>query len=60
MVSLLIVALTIWYYTINVNPQVSAEYGLYVGGGAPVRGGLLPVGGGRRDPAIDFTIRGGQ
>ncbi|AGZ50451.1 hypothetical protein PJK45_28295 [Mycobacterium kansasii] len=33
-VSLLIVALTIWYYTINVNPQVSAEYGLYVGGGA--------------------------
>ncbi|KZS70635.1 hypothetical protein A4G29_08695 [Mycobacterium kansasii] len=31
-VSLLIVALTIWYYTINVNPQVSAEYGLYVGG----------------------------
>ncbi|EUA11329.1 hypothetical protein [Mycobacterium pseudokansasii] len=34
LVSLLIVALTIWYYTINVNPQVSAEYGLYVGAGA--------------------------
>ncbi|ARG57744.1 MULTISPECIES: hypothetical protein [Mycobacterium] len=33
-VSLFIVALTIWYYQINVNPPVSAEYGLYVGGGA--------------------------
>lgn len=31
-VSLLIVALTGWYYKLNVNPQVSAQYGLYVGG----------------------------
>jgi hypothetical protein len=29
--SLLIVALTVWYYKLNVNPPVSAEYGLYVG-----------------------------
>jgi hypothetical protein len=25
------VALTVWYYKLNVNPPVSAEYGLYVG-----------------------------
>jgi hypothetical protein len=30
--SLLIVALVAWYYKLNVNPPVSAEYGLYVGG----------------------------
>ena len=30
-VSLLIVAVTVWYYKLNVNPPVSAEYGLYVG-----------------------------
>jgi hypothetical protein len=30
-ISLLIAALTVWYYTINVNPPVAAEYGLYVG-----------------------------
>jgi hypothetical protein len=30
-VSLLIVALTVWYYKLNVNPPLSAEYGLYVG-----------------------------
>jgi hypothetical protein len=30
-VSLLIVALTFWYYDLNVNPPVNAEYGLYVG-----------------------------
>ncbi len=33
-ISLLIVALIAWYYKLNVNPPVSAEYGLYVGGGA--------------------------
>lgn len=31
MLSLLIAALTVWYYKLNVNPPVSAEYGLYVG-----------------------------
>ncbi len=30
-ISLLIAALTVWYYKLNVSPQVSAEYGLYVG-----------------------------
>jgi hypothetical protein len=31
-ISLLIVALVAWYYKLNVNPPLSAEYGLYVGG----------------------------
>lgn len=31
-VSLLIAALTGWYYKLNVSPQVSAQYGLYIGG----------------------------
>jgi hypothetical protein len=30
-ISLVIVALAVWYYRLNVNPPVSAEYGLYVG-----------------------------
>jgi hypothetical protein len=29
-VSLLIIALTLWYYKLNVHPPVSAEYGLYL------------------------------
>ena len=35
-ISLLIVALTLWYYKLNVNPLVSAEYGLYVGAAGAV------------------------
>ncbi len=35
-ISLLIVALVAWYYKLNVNPPVSAEYGLYLGGVAAV------------------------
>lgn len=35
-VSLLIVALTVWYYKLNVNPPISAEYGLYVGAAGAV------------------------
>ncbi len=31
LISLLIVALTVWYYKLNVSPPVSATYGLYVG-----------------------------
>ncbi len=31
LISLLLVALTLWYYQHNVNPPVSAEYGIYVG-----------------------------
>jgi hypothetical protein len=30
-ISLLLAALTVWYYKLNVKPPVSAEYGLYVG-----------------------------
>jgi hypothetical protein len=30
-ISLLIAAMTVWYYRLNVNPPVAAEYGLYVG-----------------------------
>jgi hypothetical protein len=35
-ISLLLVALTVWYYKLNVKPPVSAEYGLYVGAAAAV------------------------
>jgi hypothetical protein len=30
-ISLLLVALTMWYYRVNVHPPVSAGYGFYVG-----------------------------
>ncbi|KJX74749.1 hypothetical protein [Mycobacterium lepromatosis] len=30
-ISLLIVVLIMWYYQLNVNPPVAAEYGLYLG-----------------------------
>lgn len=30
-ISLLLMALTAWYYRLNVKPPVSAEYGLYIG-----------------------------
>lgn len=33
-ISLLIAALTGWYYDLNVNPPVAAAYGLYVGAGS--------------------------
>jgi hypothetical protein len=33
-ISLIVVALMVRYYSINVKPPVSAAYGLYVGGGA--------------------------
>ncbi|OBC01366.1 hypothetical protein [Mycobacterium sp. 852002-40037_SCH5390672] len=36
LISSLLVALTVWYYKLNVNPPVSAEYGLYVGAVAAV------------------------
>ena len=31
LISLLIAALTVWYYKLNVNPPVAPEYGLYLG-----------------------------
>src|SRR5262249_25308003 len=33
-ISLLVAALTVWYYAVNVKPPVSAAYGFYVGGAA--------------------------
>ncbi|MGV0745188.1 hypothetical protein [Mycolicibacterium sp. XJ870] len=36
LISLLLVVLTVWYYTLNVKPPVGAGYGLYVGGGLAV------------------------
>lgn len=35
-VSLLIVGMTVWYYRINVQAPVEADYGLWVGGGVAV------------------------
>ena len=35
-ISLLLLALTVWYYHINVRPPVAAGYGLYVGAGITV------------------------
>ena len=35
-ISLLLVGMTAWYYTINVRPPVTAGYGLYLGGGLAV------------------------
>jgi hypothetical protein len=42
-ISLLIVAVTVWYYKLNVNPPVSAEYGLYVGGVGAVGAAVCSV-----------------
>lgn len=42
-ISLLIVALVAWYYKLNVNPPVSAEYGLYVGGVAAVGAVIVSI-----------------
>ncbi len=46
LISLLIVALTVWYYKLNVKPPVSAAYGLYVGAvaaGCAVAGSVVAV-----------------
>ncbi|WP_343576480.1 hypothetical protein [Mycobacterium sp.] len=42
-ISLVEVALTVRYYSVNVKPPVSAAYGLYVGGGAAVAAVLCSV-----------------
>ncbi|MHC9294984.1 hypothetical protein ACRCUN_21180 [Mycobacterium sp. LTG2003] len=36
LISSVLVALTVWYYALNVKPPVAAGYGLYVGGGLAV------------------------
>jgi hypothetical protein len=42
-ISLVVVALTVWYYDVNVKPPVSAAYGLYVGGAAAAAAVLCSV-----------------
>ncbi|NKZ12454.1 hypothetical protein HGA11_15850 [Mycolicibacterium septicum DSM 44393] len=41
--SLALVAVTVWYYTLNVKAPVAAGYGLYVGGAMAVLAGLCSV-----------------
>ncbi len=43
LISVLIAALTFWYYKINVSPPVSADYGLYVGAVAAVCAAVCSV-----------------
>lgn len=43
LVSLLLIAVTGWYYTLNVKPPVAAGYGLYVGGGLAVAAAACSV-----------------
>lgn len=42
-ISLLVVALTVWYYDVNVKPPVSAAYGLYLGGVAAAAAAVCSV-----------------
>lgn len=42
-ISLALLALTVWYYTLNVKGPVVAGYGLYVGGVMAVLAGLCSV-----------------
>ncbi|ORA34887.1 hypothetical protein [Mycobacterium aquaticum] len=43
LVSLMLIGLTVWYYTLNVKPPVAAGYGLYVGGGLAVGAAVCSV-----------------
>ncbi|MBB2990897.1 hypothetical protein FHR72_002370 [Mycolicibacterium iranicum] len=42
-ISLVLVALAVWFYRLYVYPPVSAAYGLYVGGAVAVAAALLSV-----------------
>lgn len=53
-ISLLVVALTVWYYDVNVKPPVTAAYGLYVGGGAAAAAVVCSVW------AVVSALRGGR
>jgi len=53
-ISLLVVALTVWYYDVNVKPPVSAAYGLYVGGAAAAAAMLCSMW------ALVASLRGGR
>ncbi len=54
LISLLVVALTVWYYDVNVKPPVSAAYGLYVGGAAAAAAALCS------GWALASSLRGGR
>ncbi|RFD25775.1 hypothetical protein MUBE_07450 [Mycobacterium uberis] len=58
-ISLLIVGLTLWYYRLNVNPPIAAEYGLYIGAGgavcAMVWAVIAAVAAGRGSPGCDVS-----
>lgn len=43
LISLALVALTVWYYMLNVKGPVAAGYGLYLGGALAVSAGLCAV-----------------
>lgn len=43
LISLALLALTVWYYTLNVKPPVAAGYGLYVGGAMAVLAAVCSV-----------------
>jgi hypothetical protein len=43
LISLLVIALTVRYYDVNVKPPVSAAYGLYIGGAAAAAAGLCSI-----------------
>lgn len=43
-ISLLLVALTAWYCSLNVKPPIAAGYGLYVGGAFALAAVVLGVG----------------
>ena len=54
LISLIVVALTVWYYDVNVKPPVSAAYGLYVGGTGAVAALLCSMW------ALVASLRGGR
>jgi hypothetical protein len=53
-ISLIVVALTVRYYHVNVKPPVSAAYGLYIGGAAAAAAMLCSVW------ALASSLRGGR
>ena len=43
LISLILIGLTGWYYTLNVKPPVAAGYGLYVGGALAVLAAVCSI-----------------
>jgi hypothetical protein len=54
MISLLVVALTVWFHHVYVKPPVSAAYGLYIGGVAAAAAVVCSVW------ALASSLRGGR